>query len=206
MADTGKTPRCLITIFLALISFPDSVCSALSIYKGLVPKTIGHIVWPQLLSWNLIWAPRETDRGNTEGEGTHNTATGHPAHLQVSVRTTLPSPCVPWIYSAINSPATQWFASMSPVPLKSFHFPEANCSLELILHTSWISTPPFSPPAEAECWSMPERMDSVLFLTSLCLHQQHHASTAHGTLLTQHGQAERGFPIFPLPKVSGAFC
>lgn len=44
MADLGKTPRCLITIFLALVPFPDSVCSALSVYKGLVPKTFGYFV------------------------------------------------------------------------------------------------------------------------------------------------------------------
>lgn len=92
---------------------------------------------------------------------------------------------------------------MSPLFLKSFHFPEPNCRLELILYTPWISTPPFSPSAEAKCWSMPEKMDSGLFFTSLCLHQ--HTMPAQPMALCLHNTAELR-EVFCLPSSKSVKC
>lgn len=71
MADLGKTPRCLITIFLAFIPLPDSMSVALCpLLKVLSLKPLAILYdHSSYLEPNLS-SKRKRGRGNTEGEGT----------------------------------------------------------------------------------------------------------------------------------------
>lgn len=141
------------------------------------------------LIWNLIWAPKETEAEGTQKEKRHwcphNTATGHPSHLQVSVRTTHSSAPVllkstlPWtlqthddLPACLQCPPNPSI-SQNQTAAKSSSFTLPGLALHLFLHLQRPSADPCLRRWTQPCFLHPRTRASSTMPAqpmALCLH------------------------------------